>query len=123
MPSALSSVATAAQLDSALDPLVTAAMHLTIKNRIMDFARAVFGTDVANDRLKATEEEAKGQLGGYANGGWDETPQCTSLMRSYVALRDQLGEAGNAEELKALASSYFAKDVVDVQLERVLAGH
>ena len=120
MPSSLNNNATPAVLNTTLGPILDAAAHLTIKDKLLDFARVVFGAETTD---KMFEERKAQDAGQYANGGVPDLGKCTALARGYISLRDQLGETANAEELKAIAVGYYLAEIWDQEVAKVQAGY
>ena len=112
MPTLLSQNTTPIDKERVLIALMTAAANMS-GTAIMEFARVVFGTEVAESALAARKEDMKG---GMTNGGHGESYSCRSLMRAYVFLKRSPEEHANAEDLMAVVRGYFPGDVVAREL-------
>ncbi|KAI7567463.1 hypothetical protein KC343_g10641 [Hortaea werneckii] len=104
--------------DRALQPLTDAIINMHGR-AVSDFTKAVFGEERVESALAERREEIKGMP---TNGSFGEAGSCTSLMRSYVVLKGELGEEGNAAELREIAERHFGREMVAHELQRVESG-
>ncbi|KAI6820096.1 hypothetical protein KC340_g14298 [Hortaea werneckii] len=104
--------------DRALQPLTDAIINMHGR-AVSDFTKAVFGDQRTETALAERREEIKGMP---TNGSFGEAGSCTSLMRSYVVLKGELGEDGNAAELRGIAERHFGREMVAQELLKVESG-
>lgn len=113
----LSAGVSANDQEKALTPLCTAISNMHGSAGI-DFAKAVFGVQTAEEAIQKRKDDMKGMP---VNGSFGENGVCTCLMRTYVALI-KMKEDGNAAALREIAEQKFPKEVVAEELRRVEAG-